>query len=159
MPNLPDLMDFRERHSNGDKVASWTDFHSCLHASFCSLFSSYCPRLTSWRNSQQDYSFTPLLFILSSYSSSSVTSFSFSSSFIPPSFLLFSFQLSLFLSSSSSSCLHHSFFPFFRFFNLHPPLVFLPLIPALSSFFLSLHTSFCYGMCDEPPANPIPKAP
>lgn len=54
----------------GDKVASWTRFHGCLHASLCSLFSPYCPRLTGWCNSQQDHSFTPLLILLSAYSSS-----------------------------------------------------------------------------------------
>lgn len=52
-----------------------------------------------------------------------------------PSFLLITLYSLLFcLSSFNSSSLSLCFSPYFFFF-------------------------FCYGMCDEPPANPIPKAP
>lgn len=116
-------------------MASWTRFHGCLHASLYSLFSSYCPRLTGWCNSQQDHSFTPFLILLSSYSSSILPPFppSLSSpllfprvltSFTPPSPLRpslvrllhhFSFLLSLSLPNLS---LFLSFFHINQFLAL-----------------------------------------
>lgn len=78
MTNLPDCRSGGFQTGAAEETR-WLPGHvcsCCLHASLCSLFSSYCPRLTGWCNSQQDYSFTSLLFLLSSYSSSSVTSFS-----------------------------------------------------------------------------------
>lgn len=136
-------MDFRH-HSSGDKVASWTHFCSCLHASLCDLFSSYCPRLTCWCNSQQAHSFTPLPSSLYSVLSSfSVTSFhvaSFLSSLLPPFYIL-------------TICYFFSLLQIFVIFSPLKIMAFLQLFSSsiffhlsiflLSSAFLSCLLSMC----------------
>ena len=82
---------------------------------------------------------------------------SFNSS-LPP--LTFSFSHSFFhfffTAAPSLLCFSFCFIPsFICFWSLVPS-----MLSSLLILPLSLHTSFfCYGMCDEPPANPIPKAP
>lgn len=113
----------------GDKVASWTHFYRCLHASLCSLFSSYCPRLTGWCNSQQAHSFPSLLFLLSSHS--------FLSSSFVPSFSLLPFLTSFLLVSSHyrAVCLV-SFYPLSLLSFIPPffPLSFADPLLFVSSF-------------------------
>lgn len=123
-------MDFRH-HSSGDKVASWTHFCSCLHASLCGLFSSYCPRLTRWCNSQQAHSFTPLPFSLYSVLSSfSVTSFhvaSFLLSLLPPFYTL-------------TICY---FFPLLQICIIFSPLRIIAFLQLFSTSIFFIFPSFC----------------
>lgn len=133
----------------GDKVASWTRFHGCLHASLCSLFSPYCPRLTGWCNSQQDHSFIPLLILLSAYSSSVLPPFppSLSLSLLPASFprVLTSFIPPSPLPPSLVRLLHH-FSPFFSLSlpNLSLFLSLSHINQFLAVFFLIIHFLLSY---------------
>lgn len=138
MPNLPDCCDVwrkkKQKSIGGDKVASWTRFHGCLHASLCSLFSSYCPRLTGWCNSQQDHSSTPLLVLLSSYSSSFPPPFPPS---LPPQHFL--------------SCVLTSFTP--PFYPSSSYVSFITFKSITHSVFFIIHTSSHFFLLSYFPAN------
>ena len=117
----------KKKPSEGCKVASWTHFHSCLHASLCSLFPSYRPQLTGWCNSQQAHSS--------------------GSPHLPPLFPL----SPLFPPSLSSPLL----LPPPNLFSSHPPspLPFSPICHAvLCHFFFLLPLSFPYF----PPSLSLP---
>ena len=124
----------KKKPSEGCKVASWTHFHSCLHASLCSLFPSYRPQLTGWCNSQQAHSsgspHLPPLFPLSPLFPPSL-----SSPLLLPSPNLFSSHLPspLPFSPICHTVLCHFFFPFTSLLPLFSPLSIAP-----GSFSLSL---------------------